>query len=101
LLLSVGAIASGGREGFSGGGGKECFWCPWTRASARFIGQPAPAGNVGGRAGTAGGKHWPARPSKLLAATVVRTGILHRASCLYRRDLHASEVGNKCVRPLG
>jgi hypothetical protein len=25
LLLSVGAIASGGREGFGGGGGKEGF----------------------------------------------------------------------------
>jgi hypothetical protein len=101
LLLSVGAIASGGREGFDGGGGKEGFWCPWRRALARFIGPPAPAGNVGGRTGTAGGKHWPARPTKFLAATVARARILRRAPCLHRQDLHAGVVGNKCVGPLG
>jgi hypothetical protein len=32
---------------------------------------------------------------------MARAGILHRASCLHRQDLHAGEVGNKCVSPLG
>jgi hypothetical protein len=60
-----------------------------------------PMGNVGRHAGTAGGKHWPAHPLKFLVATVARAGILRRAPCLHRRDLHAGKVGNKCIGPLG
>jgi hypothetical protein len=62
LLLSVGAIASGGREGFGGSGGKRDFGVHGGVRSGQIYRLPAPAGNVGGRTGTAGGKHWSARP---------------------------------------
>jgi hypothetical protein len=101
LLLSVGAMASGGREGFGSDGGKRVFGCPWRARSGQIYRVPAPAGNVGGRTGTTDGKHWPARPSKFLATTVTRARILRRAPCLRRWDVHADKVGNKCVGPLG
>jgi hypothetical protein len=46
------------------------------------------------------GEHWPVRV-QILAAIVARAEILRRAPFLHRRDVHAGEMDNKCVGPLG
>jgi hypothetical protein len=95
-----GSHASRRWEGFGGGRrGKEDFWCPWRARVGQIYRQPSLARNHFGRVGAAGGKHCPTHV-QILAATVARTKILRQAPCLRRRDVHAGEVGNKCIGPL-
>jgi hypothetical protein len=69
-----------GRRGFLGANGG--------RASARFIDSPHRRQTL-------------ACTWERSAETLVRDGILHRALCLRRRDVHAGKLGNKCIGPLG